>query len=607
MKRLLSYFLISTCIAFGCRKPKVVPAPTVYSTNISKTGLKKDEDVNEIDEFGFTRLYNAVTSNDVQEVRCLLELGSDPNIGPKDNYPLDVAVRKRNKEMVALLLSRGAKIIFQEDGRSKVLDYVRHEKDDASKEIYALLVSNLSPEGATRSDLEWRKDINETKNGSTLLLRAVRKNNLDEAEKFLKLGANPNIANVNSNPLEVAVGNKNKEMVSLLLSYGAEVIFRENGQSDILSSLEVDNNQEILSVILCHFASKGKQDSVSLSPIHWSCRDGHLGVVKYLLEKDPSLVYNSDNPYKFTPLHWASRRGFKEIVELLISKGANKKAMSKSGFTPLMLAISNKHEELKSILSPDGFLRHSKLVYQNWTCSVCLTNATDADNNRFPFIPLDCGHKFHFRCITQNVLTQHRNDQPITCPNCRGNISEDMFQKIASNYVFTSPFSVLDAVSKKDMPRLRSLLEKGGNVNEENVPGSPLQEAVCQSSYEMVSLLLEYGADPNYLNPASFNTPLHYAADNMAYKRTSQDVSDKIFIALIKEGALINRKNANRETPRDRAYSYVDPRAILPEAGGIRSGYSEDIQLAFGLSGSKTRQKILFGKELPPHTYDAKL
>ncbi|TSJ80129.1 hypothetical protein FPG78_06355 [Cardinium endosymbiont of Dermatophagoides farinae] len=32
------------------------------------------------------------------------------------------------------------------------------------------------------------------------------------------------------------------------------------------------------------------------------------------------------------------------------------------------------------------------------------------------FIPLDCGHKFHFRCITMHVLNQRDNDQTINCP-----------------------------------------------------------------------------------------------------------------------------------------------------------------------------------------------
>ena len=602
MKLLLYYlyFLACSCLATTCEKTEVKPKVEYNQLNQKKDssknsqmGSKKCLDVNGIGSGGLPSLYKAVGFNDLKEARILLESGADPNVIYKDDCPLEAAVSKRNKEMVSLLLSYGAKIVFQEDGTSKVLDAVCSKKDAVSKEIYALLVSYLPPEEAARLDLEWQKDINEVKNRSTLLLQAVRKNDLDKARKLLKLGADPNITNVSSNPLEVAIRNKNKEMVSLLLSHGAEVIFRKDGKSDILISLELDNDQETLDIILCHFARKGKKDSVGLSPIHWACRDGYLNVVKHILDKSPSLVHNTDNPYKFTPLHWASRRGFKEIIELLVSKGASKRATSKSGFTPLMLAISNKHEELKSILSPDGFSRHSKLVDKDWKCSICIESVQDSRDKIFPVIPLDCGHKFHFRCITQNVLSQHQNHQTINCPNCRGNLSADIVQKIVSSATAPtmSAFSTLNAVRQKNTPMLKSLLEKGGNPNESSISNAALEEAVRQSNYEMVTLLLDYGADPTYQDPGTNNTPLHYAADNMLFERTSQDVSDKIFIALIKHGAKVNMQRLgsdSRETPRDCVCTYDNPLLVLTEAGGIRSGYFDDIQPAFGLSGSKS-------------------
>lgn len=371
MKLLLYYlyFLAYNCLATTCWETKVKPKvehtrlnqKKDFSKN-SQMSSKKSLNINGIDTVSLPPLYKAVGFNDLQEARILLESGADPNVIYKNDCPLYSAVCNKNVDMVSLLLYHGAKIIFQEDGRSKVLDAVCSKKDAVSKEIYALLVSHLPPEEAARLDLEWQKDINEIKDKSTLLLQAVRKNDLKKVKKLLKSGADPNITNASSSPLNAAVLAENKEMVSLLLSYGAEVIFEKDGNSSIFNTLRVNNNQEILDIVLCYFADKGKKDSVGLAPIHWACRDGHISVVTHLLAKDPSLVHNADNPYKFTPLHWASRRGFKEIVELLVAKGASKTATSKSSFTPLMLAISNNHEALKDMLSPDGFSRHSKLV-----------------------------------------------------------------------------------------------------------------------------------------------------------------------------------------------------------------------------------------------------
>lgn len=211
-----------------------------------------------------------------------------------------------------------------------------------------------------------------------------------------------------------------------------------------------------------------------------------------------------------------------------------------------------------------------------------------------------------------HILNQRDNHQTINCPNCRGNLSGDMVKKIISHAISPtmSAFSTLNAVRQKDISKLKYLLEKGGNPNESTISNATLEEAVRQSNYDMVSLLLDYGADPTYQDPGTNNTPLHRAADNMLFERTSQDVSDKIFIALIKHGAKVNMQRLgsdSRETPRDCVCMLDDPLFVLTEAGGIRSGYFEDIKPAFGLSGSEIKEKILFGRELEPRGYHAKL
>ncbi|MGI2257521.1 ankyrin repeat domain-containing protein [Candidatus Cardinium hertigii] len=453
------------------------------------------------------------------------------------------------------------------------------------------------------------QDINQVDSmGHTLLETAVRKNDTEQVKKLLKKGANPNIHEQHSDLLYSAVYHKNKEIVSLLLSHGAEVLFDKDGKSSVIreAAHEGDIGQEILDIILCHFADIGKKDSVGLTPIHWACRDGHLSVVKHILAKDRSVVNNTDNLYKFTPLHWASRRGFKEIVEILVSNGASKTAKSRSSFTPLMLAISNRHETLRSILSPDGFERQSKHKNKNWKCSICregIYNVDNPDYNIAPIVSLDCtgtnnsnNHRFHVDCIAPSMVAQGENIQPITCPECRDNISENIIQALASNYVFGSPYSILKAVKKEDMTRLKTLLEKGGNPNESTTATSALQKAVNRHNYQMVCLLLEYGADPNYLNPSSLSTPLHEAVANMCFQRTSEDISNKICIALIQHGAFVNVRRLNGrsgEAPKDIYCTNKDPLFVIAEAGGIRSGWVNEIQPAFGLSGDKAKYKIL--------------
>jgi ankyrin repeat protein len=58
--------------------------------------------------------------------------------------------------------------------------------------------------------------------------------------------------------------------------------------------------------------------------------------------------------FGFTPLHDAAEEGQKEIVKLLITKGADVNAQKNNGWTPLDLAISDKHPETADLLRKHG-------------------------------------------------------------------------------------------------------------------------------------------------------------------------------------------------------------------------------------------------------------
>jgi len=102
------------------------------------------EDVNSLDSMGYAPLHWAVVDNNLEEAKRILELGADPNINNQKDDLLYSAVLKQNKEMVKLLVSHGTKVVFEENGHSRVLSDFRFNKDNRSKEIYSLLISNLS-------------------------------------------------------------------------------------------------------------------------------------------------------------------------------------------------------------------------------------------------------------------------------------------------------------------------------------------------------------------------------------------------------------------------------------------------------------------------------
>ena len=72
------------------------------------------------------------------------------------------------------------------------------------------------------------------------------------------------------------------------------------------------------------------------------------------------------------------------------------------------------------------------------------------------------------------------------------------------------------------------------------------------------------------------------------------DLVTQILLDLIRQGARVNRLIPGGMSPIDKAHD-SDLKFILSEAGGI-SSVTDDIQPAFGLSGSKIKEKILFGR-----------
>lgn len=69
-----------------------------------------------------------------------------------------------------------------------------------------------------------------------------------------------------------------------------------------------------------------------------------------ILEKPKFDIEIYLNKFEWTPLHAAAYKGNIQLVEYLLSKGANKEAINKSGYTPTMLAEMNGHHEVVNIL-----------------------------------------------------------------------------------------------------------------------------------------------------------------------------------------------------------------------------------------------------------------
>jgi len=64
-----------------------------------------------------------------------------------------------------------------------------------------------------------------------------------------------------------------------------------------------------------------------LAPLHYAALNGHLEIVKILIEKGVNVSARDD--WDRTPLHWAAYNGHVEVAKELIANGAN--VMAKVG------------------------------------------------------------------------------------------------------------------------------------------------------------------------------------------------------------------------------------------------------------------------------------
>lgn len=168
------------------------------------------------------------------------------------------------------------------------------------------------------------------------LVAAVCSGSYDAVAALLEEEANPSVRNKSyGTPLEKAVsmGQASKDIVRLLVDYEAEADLSPTGKKvHILHRAALFGMEELITYCL----RKGCQiDMITtegpnynpkirfnwfpreMTPLAYGCAEGHLGVVKTLLER--GAPFEEDRPYS-APLWAAAYQGHAEVVELLITK-----------------------------------------------------------------------------------------------------------------------------------------------------------------------------------------------------------------------------------------------------------------------------------------------
>ncbi|XP_067625980.1 ankyrin-3-like [Eurosta solidaginis] len=493
--------------------------------------LKHRADVNAIDKDGTSLLHVAVKIGCLQIVEHLLKYGAYVNCmctstRKKCYAPLHFAVENGSREVITLLLSRGANVdVKGEDGITPL--------HIAAKKGYIHIAEDLLKHGACTHSFT-------LKEGYTPLHFASELGNEEAVKLFLNKGADINAStNGNLTPLHIATKTKREIVVKLLLQHGAKVdnqdkdgkttlhLAVEKGYltivEDILryrpdindqsnrSSLKIavhgygEKYKKILEALLEYGLIVNPEDANNPKLLHAAVEKGYLKIIEDLLKygADVNALYNSREG--FTPLHSAAKYKQEEVAKLLISYEADINAQDKTGKTPIFYAIEN------------ADLKITKLLLTN------RANIKDSPDLLNTAVKKEC-------IEIVDALLQHNADIN----------ASDEYGRTALYFTALSEsdgfFGCLtnedpDINIKGEIAKL--LLSKGANVDAQTKNGVTTLHTATQKGYvKVVEALLKYNANVNCGVKRDI-TPLHLSA-----KRGNEEISTM----LLNKGANVNAK-----------------------------------------------------------------
>ena len=342
--------------------------------------LKSGADPNQPDAGGTTPLGWAAHKENLEMTELLLAGGAKPDATSRYRVtPLNIAAETGNAAVLERLLAAGADANgLSEEGQTALMTAARNGRTDAVRVLIrhgakvnaAETFRGQTPvmfaagEGNTEAVgmlVEFGADIRaRSKAGFTPLLLAVRNNRYETVKFLLQHGANPNdsVPGGNGAPptaaINIAVLNADFDLASLMLDAGANPNVRDA------------RGYPLHVVVWLHkpgappdFAMSGVDPQPVARP---SGRMSHVDMLKKLLEKgaDPNVTVVSEegrftpggglsrNPPDLaigrhyltymgaTPFYLAARNGDAEMMRILAAAGANPKAPTKYGVTPLM-------------------------------------------------------------------------------------------------------------------------------------------------------------------------------------------------------------------------------------------------------------------------------
>jgi uncharacterized protein len=371
-------------------------------------------------------------------------------------------------------------------------------------------------------------DANAQSDGSTALMLAIDRNDVDGATRLVRAHADVNAANeYGATALWIAAAGGNVQVAKLLLDA------RANPNAKLLSGE---------------------------TPLMTAVDNGHADVAKLLLDRGADVNARETGSGQ-TALMWAAANKSTDIVTLLLDHGADARARSTRGFTPLLFAAQQGEVESGRLLLRAGADVNDRGGNDRKTALIV---AAASGHSNFATLLLDSGANpdlsdeigftaLHYAAldagggdIVRTLLAHRANSNPRT--------TKDSREYIYAGVNLTGATPLFLAASRGNVETVRALLAGGADPFMTTEKGTaPLQVATWGGSpyagdwtedgkknlLEVTKLLVERGADVNSAGEHKW-TPLHGAA----YKGV-----DAVVQFLVERGARMEVFDEYGQTP----------------------------------------------------------